>query len=215
MLQAIVDFLLSLFTSKTQTQQDAPQPMPVQAPEPPAVPIIKYMLTVDQLRHIMPLCPLDKAQLYCPYLNSALDEAQINTKLRMAAFLGQLAEESYQLKFMEEEASGHEYEGRKDLGNIYPGDGPRYKGRGPIQLTGRANYTEYGTALGVDLVNNPELAATPQVGFRVAALYWTKHNLNQLADKSDFTDITRRINGGLTNLAQREEYYNRALAILP
>jgi putative chitinase len=104
---------------------------------------------------------------------------------------------------MEEYASGAAYEGRAALGNTQPGDGPRYKGRGIIQLTGRLNYRVYGAALGLDLENNPQLAAVPENAVRIACEYWRRNNLNQLADADNLEAITRRINGGVNGLADR------------
>lgn len=115
---------------------------------------------------------------------------------------------------MEEIADGSAYEGRKSLGNTQPGDGKRFKGRGPIQLTGRANYQKYGELLKLDLIGNPKQAATPAVGFRIAALFWKLHGLNQLADAGDFVTITKRINGGLNGLAERQKYHTRAKLVL-
>jgi putative chitinase len=169
---------------------------------------------VEQLRKVMPNLSLTKAQQYLPLLNSAMQEAGINTRLRKAAFLAQLAHESVELRYMEEIASGSAYEGRTDLGNTQKGDGTRYKGRGPIQLTGRANYRTAGKALGLDLENNPTQAATPEVGFRVAGWYWTTRNLNTYADASNFREVTRRINGGYNGQASREAYYRTALGVL-
>src|SRR5207342_2210749 len=105
----------------------------------------------------------EKARHYLPYLNAAMAEAKINTPARKAAFLAQLAHESGELRYMEEIADGSAYEGRRDLGNTHPGDGRRFKGRGPIQLTGRANYERFGELLGVDLVNDPDQAAKPEL----------------------------------------------------
>jgi putative chitinase len=141
-------------------------------------------------------------------------EAEITTVTRAAAFLGQLAHESGELRYMEELADGTAYEGRKRLGNVHPGDGPRYKGRGPIQLTGRANYRAAGGAIGVDLEGAPTLVASPEVGFRVAGWYWTLHGLNGRADAFDFAGITKAINGGLTHHDRRLGYYRRALEVL-
>lgn len=175
------------------------------------------MITLQQLQDIMPRMaknPNDSAT-YLPFLNAAMDEAQINTKLRIAAFLAQVAHESGQLRYMQEIASGEAYEGRKDLGNTQPGDGPRYKGRGPIQLTGRANYRACGQALGVDLENHPELAADPSYAFRVAGWFWTSKRLNALADVPNFKEITHRINGGYLGEEDREAFYQKALSVLP
>ena len=172
------------------------------------------MVTDDELRQIMPNCAAAKRSAYLPFIQQAMQEFQITSYLREAAFLAQLAHESGELRYMEEIASGSAYEGRRDLGNTQPGDGKRYKGRGPIQLTGRANYQEYGRQLGLDLINNPTIAATPEVGFRIAGQYWVNKGLNALADVQDFREITRRINGGYNGLQDRIKYYDRAKNVL-
>jgi predicted chitinase len=158
-----------------------------------------------------------KVNEYLPHLVKALSEGQINTCQRKAAFLAQLAHESGQLIYWEELASGAAYEGRKDLGNTQPGDGVRFKGRGPIQLTGRANYRAAGKALGLDLENNPKMASNTDVGFRTALWFWNSRGLNQFADKnsqSGFDTITRRINGGLNGKADRDQYWRKAKSVL-
>ncbi|OJT19509.1 hypothetical protein BO221_34590 [Archangium sp. Cb G35] len=171
-------------------------------------------VSLAQLRKIMPNLSQAKAEQYLPHLNKAMAEAGINTPKRQAAFLAQLAHESGEFRYMEEIASGAAYEGRKDLGNTQPGDGVRFKGRGPIQITGRANYRAAGKALGIDLENNPKRASDPDVGFRTAAWYWNSRNLNQYADSGNFKELTRRINGGYNGLADRQKYYQRALDVL-
>ncbi|MEW6729926.1 MAG: LysM peptidoglycan-binding domain-containing protein [Acidobacteriota bacterium] len=171
-------------------------------------------ITLSQLQRIMPNLPASKAQKYLPYLNQAMAEANINTPARQAAFLAQLAHESGELKYFEELASGAAYEGRRDLGNVNPGDGVRYKGRGPIQLTGRNNYRAAGRALGIDLENNPTRADDPDVGFRTAAWFWSSRNLNKYADAKNFDAITYRVNGGYNGKASRDMYYQRALNAL-
>ncbi|WP_426755992.1 LysM peptidoglycan-binding domain-containing protein [Myxococcus sp. Y35] len=170
-------------------------------------------VTVQQLRAVMPNLSQAKAEQYLPYLNQAMAEANITTPKRKAAFLAQLAHESGQLRYMEEIASGAAYEGRRDLGNTQPGDGVRYKGRGPIQLTGRANYRAAGRALGIDLEGNPHRAKDPDVAFRIAGWYWSSRNLNTYADAGNFREVTRRINGGYNGMADREMYYRRALNV--
>lgn len=130
----------------------------------------------------------------------------LDNSLRFVHFLAQLAHESGNFRYMEEIASGAAYEGRKDLGNIQVGDGKRFKGRGPIQLTGRSNYRKYGQKLGIDFEKNPEIVAIPSVGFLVACEFWSANGLNNLADKDDLLTITRRINGGTNGLADRNAH---------
>ncbi len=172
------------------------------------------MVTDDELRQIMPNCATAKRADYLPFIQQAMQEFEITSYLREAAFLAQLAHESGELRYMEELASGSAYEGRRDLGNTQPGDGKRYKGRGPIQLTGRANYKKYGDLLGLDLISNPTIAATKEVGFRIAGQFWQLNGLNPLADQQDIKQITKRINGGYNGLDDRTKYYNRAKQVL-
>lgn len=172
------------------------------------------VIDLEELQAICTRLPERDARRYLPYLREAMLEAEITTPSRVAAFLAQLAHESGEFRFWTELSRGDAYEGRKDLGNLHPGDGPRYKGRGPIQLTGRANYRAAGEALGLPLEKHPELAALPEHGFRIAAWYWTTRNLNTLADAGDFRTLTRRINGGLNGYAERLDYWNRARRIL-
>ena len=117
------------------------------------------------------------------------------------------------------------YGNRSGLGNVNDGDGYRYRGRGPIQLTGRNNYAAAGAALGLDLLATPEIVAdrlaSPNIGIQTAGWFWDKTRygptattLNALADQRDFESITRAINGGINGLAERLAYYNRALTVL-
>jgi putative chitinase len=167
-----------------------------------------------EFKAIMPHC---KHPDYLHYINAALEEGSINTGARKAAFLAQLAHESGQLVYMEELASGEAYEGRKDLGNTKPGDGKRFKGRGPIQLTGRNNYRAAGEALGLDLEGHPDSVKKPEVGFRTSVWFWTTHKLNTLADQNTleaFRKITKKINGGTNGQEDRENFWNRAKKVL-
>jgi len=147
-------------------------------------------------------------------LQAALDQYQINTALRAAHFLAQTCHESDGFVTTVEYASGAAYEGRADLGNTQPGDGVRYKGRGLIQLTGRANYGAYGKILGLDLVGQPDLAADPPTSLVVACEYWKQKGLNAFADQDDIETITRRINGGLNGIDDRRDRLARAKAAL-
>ncbi len=147
---------------------------------------------------------------YLPHLNAAMLAANITSDTRKAVFIAQLGHESDGFNTLEEYASGANYEGREDLGNVHPGDGRRFKGRGPIQITGRDNYQSYGNAIGVDLIADPEVAATPEVGFQLAAEYWTRNNLNRYADRGQFDTVTERINGGQNGRPDRRNRWARA-----
>jgi predicted chitinase len=181
------------------------------------------MIDDAQLQKIMPALAAAKRRLYLPHLNAAMRASGIGTTmLRTAAFIAQLAHESGEFRWMEEiwgpTAAQARYEPpselAKRLGNTERGDGKRFKGRGPIQITGRFNYAKYGGLLGRDLVAEPALAATPEIAFATAGLFWQTNGLNELADAEDFAKITRRINGGTNGLADRQAYYARAKAVL-
>lgn len=180
------------------------------------------MLSDAQLRQIMPHLAAAKAASFLPHLNDAMARWEVNTLARTAAFVAQLAHESGEFRWMEElwgpTAAQQRYEPPADLaarlGNTEPGDGKRYKGRGPIQVTGRSNYQRFGKLLGIDLVGQPELAATPAVGFQIAGAFWKSNGLNELADAGDFLKITKRINGGTNGLEDRRKYHAQALAVL-
>lgn len=180
------------------------------------------MVTDEQLQQIMPNLPAAKRQLYLAHLNAALDLCGINTMLRTAAFLAQIAHESGEFRWMEELWGPTDAQKRYEppstlatsLGNTEPGDGARFKGRGPIQITGRSNYRRYGDLLSIDLIGQPQQAAAPEVAFRTAGLFWKTNGLNELADIEDFVKITRRINGGTNGLPDRQMYYARAKQVL-
>jgi putative chitinase len=176
---------------------------------------------LQQLRSIYTNAPVKKLKSYLPHLNAAMAEAKINTKLRKAAFLAQLAHESMEFVYMKElggysyfmkmyDITGSRPSVARALGNTKKGDGARYPGRGPIQITGKHNYRACGKALGLDLVNHPKLAEKPSVAFRASAWYWRSRGINKAADKGDFQQVTRLINGGLNGYPDRVKYYNRA-----
>ena len=180
------------------------------------------MLSDAQLKLITPNLPQARLQLYLPHLNRAMQAYGVETLPRIAAFIAQLAHESGEFRWMEEiwgpTAAQLRYEPPSDLarrlGNTRSGDGKLFKGRGPIQITGRFNYKKYGDLLGIDLSADPALAATPEVAFATAGLYWQSNGLNELADARQFVTITRRINGGTNGLADRQMYYERAKTVL-
>ena len=155
-----------------------------------------------------------RAEKFAPYVTAAMDEFGIDTPARQAAFLAQVGHESGGLKWLVElwgpTPQQQRYEGRADLGNLHPGDGFKYRGRGLIQTTGRANYVRTGNALGLEIEAFPDLLAEPGLASRSAACFWQAHGLNVYADKQDFVGLTRRINGGTNGLAERQALWAKA-----
>ena len=187
------------------------------------------LITPDQLKRIFRNAKEDKINLFCEAFNKVFPQYEINTPKRIAAFLGQIAVESGELKYTKElpskynkrdpknpnEPTGTLYEGRINLGNKMVGDGPKYIGRGLIQLTGRANYTLYKEKLGIDLVENPELACDPEVSVQIACRYFRDRALLPLADVWNLEEVTRRVNGNAKlHLKERIEYSEKALKVL-
>ena len=174
-------------------------------------------ITQQQLLQILPNAgPV--AGVFVPVLNAAMGHYQIIGPKRVAAFIAQIGHESGQLKYVKEiwgpTAAQARYEGRKDLGNTVAGDGSKYRGRGLIQITGRANYIACGEGLGLDLIKQPELLEKPQHACMSAAWFWATKGLSTLADAGQFDKITRRINGGQNGEADRQALYARALKVL-
>lgn len=220
----------------------APTPPPpevtpaIVAPPPPG----KLHISRSQLKQMMPNAKEKRLAKFLDPLNRALERYEITTPLRIAHFIAQVGHESGSFRYTEElwpnpqldaqgvAANGNRwqkrYEGRKDLGNTEVGDGYRFRGRGLIQLTGRANYKRYeeylrssGYPLPASLTVQPDLVAEPELAADSAAWFWRYGrgpNLNQIADADDVVKLTKRINGGTNGLADREARLSRAKAAL-
>lgn len=151
-------------------------------------------------------------------VNGIIVDTKLATTRGVAALLAQLGHESGSFRYLEELADGLAYEPHtrvgKKLGNTHPGDGPRYKGRGWIQLTGRRNYRMAGAALGLPLEVYPELAAEVENAARVATWYWNTNDCTTPADAGLFHLLTRRINGGENGIEDRLDRYTQALRVL-
>lgn len=171
-------------------------------------------ITKEQLQFIYQHCPQFRLDIYLPLLQSCLDKYSIDTLPRIRMFLAQVGHESAELRYTEELASGNAYEGRKDLGNIQPGDGVRYKGRGLIQITGRSNYALCGLALDLPLLDQPQLLGQYEAATISAGWFWDNNNLNSYCDKDNFIGLTKRINGGTNGLANRQELYSRSQQVI-
>jgi putative chitinase len=170
-------------------------------------------------------CPVSRVAPFSEHLLAACDAYAINTPARLAAFLAQIGHESGSLRFVREvwgpTPAQARYEGRADLGNVQPGDGQRYCGRGLVQTTGRSNYVALRNRLRVrlgpdvpDFEAQPDALEQPRWAAWSAADYWGWRKLNELADAGDFEAITRRINGGLNGQADRLARWERAKAAL-
>jgi putative chitinase len=181
-------------------------------PRTPEVDLAKTsgFITQDQLSVIAPYSRRDRLEKLLPHLNTTMQRYAITTPIRIAHFLAQLGHESDGFNTNEEYASGADYEGRRDLGNTQAGDGVRFKGRGLIQVTGRANYADCGRALGVDLIKNPQRLGDFDLACLSAGWYWDTRKLNNHADRDDILTITKIINGGTNGLADRQSYLARA-----
>ena len=147
-------------------------------------------------------------------LNSCLNRYKITTAPRLRHFLSQIAHESGGLVYTEEIADGWDYEGRDDLGNVNAGDGPKYKGAGVIQLTGRANYQAFSNAIGDARVMEGVTYVASKYPFTSAGFLWHNNNMNSLCDRGgSVEDVTLRVNGGYNGLDDRQHYYNKACGL--
>ena len=176
-------------------------------------------------------------------LNETFQKYDISTPARQAFFIGQCAHESGNFRVLEEnlhysaaalmrvwssrfpdmdtaekyannpeKIANKVYGGR--MGNVEDGDGWKYHGRGLIQLTGKDNYANCGSGLGVDLIDNPDMLITPEYAALSAGWFWHKRGLNSLADTQDLETMTKRINGGLLGLDDRKAKIAKALSVL-
>jgi putative chitinase len=180
-------------------------------------------MTADELRRIMPYASAVNINTYAPLLTATMHEFEIDkTVERVTMFIAQVAHESGSLRYTEEIASGHAYEGRADLGNLYPGDGPLFKGHGLIQLTGRKNHEAYAFYKGMTIEQLLEYIQTPVGATNVAGWYWMTNHLNDWCDKGDFLAVSSIINTGRPNRPAtringydvRLAYWKRATAVL-
>lgn len=184
------------------------------------------MLTAKQLSEIYDI-KLSIAESWISYLNEAMQYASINTPKRMAAFLAQIGHESGRLMYSRElwgptkQQERYEYSDLAvKLGNTEEGDGFKFRGRGLIQITGRYNYRVIYQELKKDFVDTPNFEVDPSKlenkrwSSLSAARYWNRHNLNSFVDSDDFVALTKKINGGINGLQDRQELFIKGLAVL-
>jgi putative chitinase len=185
-------------------------------------------ITLEQFNYIMRETKSHVLEEHLPYCNDTMLKYEINNKLRIQHFLAQVGHESVGLKYMAEIASGQAYEGRRDLGNIYAGDGRKFKGHGPIQITGRANHIAYFNFIGrPDLIDDPEILETNlELCWGASGWFWKSRGLNEIADSDDdsmsifrgqnktLCKITRIVNGWYNGLTDRAWYLKRAKEVI-
>ena len=179
------------------------------------------MITAQQLKAICPTATMSNINRALKPLNDTLVRFNVKTPLRIAHFIAQVAHESGAFQYLKEIASGAAYDtGRlaARLGNTpeADGDGQKYKGRGYIQLTGTSNYRLFDEFTGRkhDLMNHPERLEQPDLAMLAAGWYWSRNDLNRLADRDDLLSITKRINGGTNGLEDRRNYLKNAKKVL-
>lgn len=177
-------------------------------------------------QQLLQICPVASGRIdkYINYINGYADTFHIDTPLRMCHYLAQILHESAEFRYTVEQGSTH-YFGKYDTGKLAKalgntpqkdGDGYKYRGRGLIQITGRANYSAYNSSKYCkgDVLTNPELLEKPLGAVKSSMWFWLTHNLNKLADKDDIVKITKTINGGTNGLAQRKAYLEKAKKVL-
>ncbi|AHY26852.1 lysin A, protease C39 domain [Mycobacterium phage ZoeJ] len=193
----------------------------------PAAPIDPDAQAADALMRLMGgSVPFDRYRALLPAAQQCLADCECTTIERIAMWGAQVGHESVGLKYMTElwgpTPAQQGYEGRVDLGNTQPGDGYRFRGRGPIQVTGRRNYTvlsqwAHGKGLvptPTYFVDNPDELASDRYGFVGVTWYWTTQRpMNDAADARDLVRATQYINGGQTGIDNRRDRYNSALAM--
>lgn len=211
--QALLRFAGSVLAKQPELLSDEADWVPlyrtsVNPPPPVAV-------TKEQLAKIWGCSPSLIADSEVVELNQCLNTFNITTLSRKRHFLSQTAHESGGGRWKEELASGSAYEGRKDLGNTQPGDGPRFKGAGYIQLTGRANYQAFSNYIKDPKVMQGCSYVAANYPFSSAGFWWSSNGMNVLCDSNPTVEqVTLRVNGGYNGLDDRKMYYNRCLSIL-
>lgn len=192
------------------------------------------MITLNEegLKKVYTNATKEDLNIFIPILNEkmVLAKYDISNIERVSCFIAQLGVESGEFRYVEEISSGRQYEGRLDLGNTQTGYGEKFKGHGLIQITGRSNHQACSKDLFGDekvLLENPRKLCEPEWAVESALWYWSKRNLNSLADRDSswrtiwkgyernkFQMITIKINGGLTHYEERLSYYKKAKVCL-
>lgn len=181
-------------------------------------------VTSAMLQKIFPATTAALRDRFIAPFNLHLPEFGITSKLEVAAFLATGGIETDYLRTLTEYASGKAYEGRKDLGNVMPGDGPKFKGHGFFQTTGRFNHRrvtqETFAKLGIDFEKEPLRLTEPDIAVESACIFWRDNDLSKWADKGDFFGVSGKVNRGdakkkALHYDKRLALYNKCMSVLP
>lgn len=188
----------------------------VAEPKPPAAKKVPQLVKAEDVADMME-CSVAECEKYLPGILSAMQKFDMLDKKVLIGLLATVRVETGGMKPINEwggESYWSQYEGRSDLGNVNPGDGVKYHGRGYVQLTGRSNYKVYGQKLGVDLENNPDLALDPDVSAQVLACYFKDRRVDTAAQTKDWRKVRKLVNGGYNGWDEFAKYVDRAQAKL-
>ena len=166
-------------------------------------------LTVNQLEEAAPYLDYRRIELLLPSFNATCKKYNIDNPYRIAHFLTQLLIESNYFRIIQEPGKGLEYEGVTALGNVTPGDGRKYIGRGYLRIVGKTAYEEYKKFSSVDVVNYPHYVSTPKVAMDIAGWIWSRLELNEAADRDAIMLITQVLKGSYVFLREREDLLKR------
>jgi putative chitinase len=166
-----------------------------------------------------PECPPEKVRVNLPLVIAALEKQGILTDECAIAAIATIAAETGNFSPVKERGGptylGNLYDSRTDLGNQGPPDGANFRGRGFVQITGRFNYTSYGKLLGIDLMNDPDLALDPANAAAILAAFFHQRGIAQFAAAGNWEMVRRRVNGGLNNWARFIGIVNGLMALIP
>jgi hypothetical protein len=180
---------------------------------------MNFPLSVETISEVLgPFGPIENVRANWPLVESALDACMIYSPLCAVGVIATIAVETGCFTPIKERGGPayltSVYEGRKDLGNDQPGDGVLFRGRGFVQITGRADYARYGQLVGRDLVSNPDLALDPSVAAAILATYFFERKIRAFADAQNWEMVRRRVNGGLNGWPRFIDAVSKLIAAL-
>ncbi len=216
---ALKTFASAFKLSTTELNKDLAKKL-IEAKEVPGLPKKDDLITPDMVANILG-CDISQPQTYLPGVLQALRDYNIYNRPTLIAAIATIGVETEGFQPIEEYGDDayftENYEGRDDLGNTQPGDGARYHGRGFVQITGRANYHDYGEKIGIgtQLEDNPDLALDAKVAAEILACYFQDHDISDTAAAGDWQGVRIAVNGGLNGWDVFSGYVDAADQTIP